>query len=83
MERLGDVRARRRFRAHSPEGLVSEYHKRPMVESAFSFLKTQYGLTVNKVRRLANVSVYTLLSVLCHVLVREAAGCQVVELRYV
>jgi hypothetical protein len=28
---------------------------------------------VNKVRRLANVSVYALLSVLCHVLVREAA----------
>lgn len=43
------------------------------MESAFSFLKTQYGLTVNRVRGLASVSVYALLSVLCHVLVREAA----------
>jgi hypothetical protein len=46
---------------------------RPMVESAFSFLKTQYSLAVNKVRSLADVSVYVLLSVLCHVLLREAA----------
>ena len=70
---VGVLRVDRRFRTHGPEELVSEYHRRPMVESAFSFLKTQYGLTVNKVRRLANVSVYALLSVLCHVLVREAA----------
>jgi hypothetical protein len=70
---VGVLRVDRRFRTHGPEGLVAEYHKRPMVESAFSYLKTQYGLTVNKVRRLSNVSVYALLSVLCHVLVREAA----------
>ena len=70
---VGVLRVDRRFRTHGPEMLVAEYHKRPMVESAFSFLKTQFGLTVNKVRRLANVSVYALLSVLCHVLVREAA----------
>jgi len=43
------------------------------VESAFSFLKTQFGLTVNRVRGVVNVSVYDLLSVLCHVLVMEAA----------
>ena len=30
-------------------------------------------MTVNNVRRLSNVSVYALLSLLCHVLVREAA----------
>ena len=69
---VGLLRVKRRFRTHGPEMLVAEYHKRPMAESAFSYLKTQYGLTVNKVRRLANVSVYALLSVLCHVLVREA-----------
>ena len=67
------LRVDRRFRTHGPEELVAEYHKRPMVESAFSFLKTQFGLTVNKVRGLANVSVYALLSILCHVLNREAA----------
>ena len=67
------LRVDRRFRTHRPEELVSEYHKRPMVESAFSFLKTQFGLAVNRVRGLANVSVYALLSVLCLVLTREAA----------
>jgi hypothetical protein len=69
----GVLRVDKRFRTHGPEELRREYHKRPMVESAFSFLKHQYSLTVNKVRSLANVSVYALLSVLCHVLVREAA----------
>jgi hypothetical protein len=43
------------------------------VESVFSFLKDQYGLRVNNVRGLLNVSVYVLLSVLCCVLNREAA----------
>jgi hypothetical protein len=50
-------------------------HKRPLVESVFSWLKSQYGLTVNNVRRLGCVSVYALLSLLCVVLVREAAEC--------
>jgi transposase len=69
---VGVLRVDRRFRTHGPEELVAEYHKRPMAESAFSFLKTQFGLTVNRVRGLANVSVYALLSVLCHVQIREA-----------
>ncbi|MCJ7574588.1 transposase, partial [Candidatus Bathyarchaeota archaeon] len=69
----GVLRVDRRFRTHGPTGLVEEYHKRPLVESLFSFLKDQYGLRVNNVRRLAYVSVYALLSLLCHVLVREAA----------
>jgi len=69
----GVLRVDRRFRTHGPDELVVEYHKRPMVESAFSFLKAQFGLTVNRVRGLANVSVYALLSVLCLVLNREAA----------
>jgi hypothetical protein len=69
----GVLRVDRRFRTHGPAELVAEYHNRPLVESVFSFLKDQYGLRVNNVRRLANVSVYALLSLLCHVLVREAA----------
>jgi len=70
----GDVlRVDRRFRTHGPAEDVVEYHKRPLVESVFSFLKDQYGLRVNNVRGLLNVSVYVLLSVLCCVLNREAA----------
>jgi IS5 family transposase len=65
-QRGGDVlRVDRRFRTHGPAGLVVEIHKRPLVESVFSFLKDQYGLRVINVRGLLNVSVYALLSVLC------------------
>ena len=71
----GVLRVDRRFRTHGPAGLVEEYHKRPLVESVFSWLKDQYGLRVNNVRRLGIVSVYVLLSLLCLVLVREAAEC--------
>ena len=70
----GDVlRVDRRFRTHGPAEDRVRYYKRPMVESVFSFLKTQLGLRVNNVRGLVNVSVYALLSLLCHVLGREAA----------
>jgi hypothetical protein len=72
---VGVLRVDKRFRTHGPEELVREYHKRPLVESVFSWLKTQYGLSVNNVRRLGSVSVYALLSLLCLVLVREAAEC--------
>ena len=41
--------------------------------AVYSFLKTQYSLTVNKVRGLGNVASYALFSVLCLVLNREAA----------
>ena len=71
----GVLRVDRRFRTHGPDELVKEYHKRPLVESVFSWLKDQYGLRVNNVRRLGVVSVYALLSLLCLVLVREAAEC--------
>ena len=71
----GVLRVDRRFRTHGPAGLVADYHKRPLVESVFSWLKDQYGLRVNNVRKLSNVSVYALLSLLCLVLVREAAEC--------
>ena len=44
-ERRGDdvLRVDRRFRALGSSELVGEYHKRPLVESVFSYLKTQYG----------------------------------------
>lgn len=71
----GVLRVDRRFRTHGPAELVEEYHKRPLVESVFSWLKTQCGLGVNNVRRIGCVSVYALLSLLCLVLVREAAEC--------
>jgi hypothetical protein len=72
-QRGDGLRVDRMFRVHGPEDLVDEYRKRPAVEALFAYVKNQYGLTVNKVRGLLNVSVYALLSVLCVVLNREAA----------
>jgi transposase len=73
-QRGGDVlRVNRRFRTYGPAEDVGEYHKRPLVESVFSFLKDQFGLRVNNVRGLLNVGVYVLLSLLCGVLNGEAA----------
>ena len=62
----------RRFRTHGPAEGVVEYRKRTAVEASFAFMKTQFGLTVNRVRGLVNASVYALMSVLCCVLNREA-----------
>jgi hypothetical protein len=67
------LRVDRLFRVHGPVELVEVYRRRPAVEALFAYVKNQYGLTVNKVRGLLNVSVYALLSVLCLVLNREAA----------
>jgi transposase len=69
----GLLRVDRKFRTYGPEEQKKEYHKRPHVEAVYSFLKTQYSLTVNKVRGLGNVASYALFSVLCLVLNREAA----------
>ena len=69
----GLLRVDKKFRAYGPEEQKKEYHKRPHVEAVYSFLKTQYSLTVNKVRGLGNVASYALFSVLCLVLNREAA----------
>ena len=63
----------KKFRAYGPQDQKKEYHKRPHVEAVYSFLKTQYSLTVTKVRGLGNVASYALLSILCLVLNREAA----------
>jgi hypothetical protein len=52
---------------------VEVYRRRPAVEVLFAFVKNWFGLTVNRLRGLVNVGVYSLLSVLCVVLNREAA----------
>jgi len=69
----GLLRVDKKFRSYGPEAQKVEYHKRPHIEAVYSFLKTQWSLTVNKVRGLANVSSYALFSILCLVLNREAA----------
>ena len=61
------LRVDRKFRTHGPEEERAEYHKRRAVEAAYAFLKTQYGMRVNKVRRLGRVAVYasTAFSAMC------------------
>lgn len=67
------LRVDKKFRAHGPQDQRMKYHKRSHIEAAYAFLKTQYSMTVNKVRGLEKVAVYALYSLLCHVLNREAA----------
>jgi hypothetical protein len=67
------LRVDKKFRTYGPEDQKKEYHKRPHIETVYSFLKTQYSLTINKVRGLKNVASYALYSILCLVLNREAA----------
>jgi transposase len=69
----GLLRVDKKFRTYGPDDQKEEYHKRPHIEAVYSFLKTQYSLTVNKVRGLGNVASYALFSILCLVLNREAA----------
>jgi len=69
----GLLRVDKKFRTYGPQEQKKEYHKRPHVEAVYSFLKTQYSLTVNKVRGLGNVASYALFSILCLVLNRETA----------
>jgi len=69
----GLLRVDKKFRTYGPNDQKEEYHKRPHIEAVYSFLKTQYSLTVNKVRWLGNVASYALFSILCLVLNREAA----------
>jgi transposase len=69
----GLLRVDRKFRTYGPEDQKREYHKRPHIEAVYSFLKTQYSLTINKVRGLKNVTSHALYSILCLVLNREAA----------
>jgi IS5 family transposase len=69
----GLLRVDKTFRTCGPEDQKKEYHKRPHIEAVYGFLKTQYSLTVNKVRGLGNVASYALFSILCLVLNREAA----------
>jgi hypothetical protein len=69
----GLLRVDKKFRTYGPEDLKRKYHKRPAIEAVYSFLKTQYSLTMNKVRGLKNVASYALFSIMCLVLNREAA----------
>ena len=69
----GLLRIDKKFRTYGPDDQKEEYHKRPRIEAVYSFLKTRYSLTVNKVRGLGNVASYALFSILCLVLNREAA----------
>jgi hypothetical protein len=69
----GLLRTDKKFRTYGSEDQRKEYHKRPHIEAVYSYLKTQYSLTVNKVRGLGNVASYALFSILCLVLNREAA----------
>jgi hypothetical protein len=67
------LRVDKKLRTYGPEDQKVEYHKRPPIEAVNSFLKTQCGMVVNKVRGLKQVAVYALFSILCLVLNREAA----------
>jgi transposase len=69
----GLLRVDKKFRTYGPEDQKRKYHKRPRIEAVYSFLKTQYSMTTNKVRGLGNVACYALYSILCLVLNREAA----------
>ena len=67
------LRVDKKFRTYGPEEQKKEYHKRPHIEAVNSFLKTQYSMTINKVRGLKQIASYALFSILCLVLNREAA----------
>lgn len=67
------LRVDKKFRTYGPEDQKREYHKRPPIEAVNSFLKTQFSMTINKVRGLKQVTSYALFSILCLVLTREAA----------
>jgi len=69
----GLLRVDKKFRIYGPDDQRKEYHKRPHIEAVYSFLKTQYGLVMNKVRGLSRIATIALYSVLCLVLNREAA----------
>ena len=56
----GLLRADKKFRTYGPEDQKKKYYKRPHIEAVYSFLKTQYGMAINKVRGLKNVASYTL-----------------------
>jgi len=67
------LRVDKKFRIYGPEDQKREYHKRPPIEAVNSFLKTQCSMAMNKVRGATNVASYALYSLLCLVLIREAA----------
>jgi hypothetical protein len=69
----GILRVEKKFRTYESENQKRQYHKRPAVEAVNSFLKTQFSMANNKVRGFGQVAFYTLCSIFCLVLNREAA----------
>jgi IS5 family transposase len=69
----GLLRVDKKFRTYGPKEQIKHYHKRPLIESVYSFLKDQYSLENNKLRGAAKVACISLISLLCHILNREAA----------
>jgi len=69
----GLLRVDKKFRTFGPADQIKEYHKRPRIEAVYSFLKNHYSLSNNKARGAAKVACYSLISLLCHILNREAA----------
>lgn len=67
------LRVERKFGTYTREDLKRKYHRRPAKEAGYSSLKTQYSLSVNKVRGVRNVASYVIYSLLCLVPDREAA----------
>jgi hypothetical protein len=69
----GLLRVDRKFRTYGSDEQKLEYHKKSPIEAVNSFLKTQFSMANNKVRGLKQVTFYALCSILCLVLIREAA----------
>jgi len=69
----GLLRVDKKFRTHGPLDQKKKYHKRSVIEAAYSFLKTQYSLTTNKIRGLKNVTIYSLYIILSLILITEVA----------
>jgi transposase len=67
------LRVDKKFRTYGPEDMKKEYNKRPHIEAVYSFLKTQYSMTTNKIRGLKNVACIAPYSILCLILNTEAA----------
>ena len=67
------LREDKKFRTYGSDDEKKEFHKRSRIEAVYSFLKTRYSLSVNKVRGLGNIACCALFSLLCLVLNGEAA----------
>ena len=67
------LRVDKKFRTYGSPEKKKKYHRHPIIEAVYSFLKIRWSLTINKVRGLKKVTFYVLFSILSLVLTREAA----------